>query len=139
MLSQTATALKLRSEDGRFIKDVDISLFINDLPNKKDTHCFSTLDVQRQHLPGSRNCRGHGSRHKASSFRSGMPLVPPTLWYGIPLYSRLSAGIRNPLPRFWNAPGICTARPAFPPFWLPEVQALYFPGICRHGHSNGQL
>lgn len=29
------TAVKLRSEDGRFIKDVDISLFINDLPNKK--------------------------------------------------------------------------------------------------------
>lgn len=40
-----ATALKLRSEDGRFIKDVDISLFINDLPNKKDTHCFSTEDA----------------------------------------------------------------------------------------------
>lgn len=39
------TALKLRSEDGRFIKDVDISLFINDLPNKKDTRCFSTLDA----------------------------------------------------------------------------------------------
>lgn len=39
------TALKLRSEDGRFIRDVDISLFINDLPNKKDTHCFSTLDA----------------------------------------------------------------------------------------------
>ena len=39
------TALKLRSEDGRFIKDVDISLFINDLPNKKDTHCFSTEDA----------------------------------------------------------------------------------------------
>lgn len=40
-----STALKLRSEDGRFIKDVDISLFINDLPNKKDTRCFSTLDA----------------------------------------------------------------------------------------------
>ena len=40
-----ATAVKLRSEDGRFIKDVDISMFINDLPNKKDTHCFSTLDA----------------------------------------------------------------------------------------------
>lgn len=39
------TAVKLRSEDGRFIKDVDISLFINDLPNKKDTHCFSTSDA----------------------------------------------------------------------------------------------
>lgn len=36
------TALKLRAEDGRCIKNVDISLFINDLPNKKDTHTFST-------------------------------------------------------------------------------------------------
>ena len=40
-----ATAVKLRSEDGRFIKNVDISMFINDLPNKKDTCCFSTLDA----------------------------------------------------------------------------------------------
>ena len=40
-----ATAVKLRSEDGRFIKDVDISMFINGLPNKKDTRCFSTLDA----------------------------------------------------------------------------------------------
>ena len=40
-----ATAVKLRSEDGRFIKDVDISMFINDLPNKKDTTCFSTEDA----------------------------------------------------------------------------------------------
>lgn len=39
------TAVKLRSEDGRFIKDVDISMFINDLPNGKDTRCFSTLDA----------------------------------------------------------------------------------------------
>lgn len=36
------TALKLRAEDGRCIKNVDISLFINDLPNKKDTRSFST-------------------------------------------------------------------------------------------------
>lgn len=39
------TALKLRAEDGRFIKDVDISMFINDLPNHKDTHRFSTEDA----------------------------------------------------------------------------------------------
>lgn len=39
------SAQKLRSEDGRFIKDVNISLFINDLPNKKDTLCFSTEDA----------------------------------------------------------------------------------------------
>ncbi len=39
------TALKLRAEDGRCIKNVDISLFINDLPNKKDTKKFSTPDA----------------------------------------------------------------------------------------------
>lgn len=39
------TALKLRAEDGRCIKNVDISMFINDLPNGIDTHDFSTLDA----------------------------------------------------------------------------------------------
>ncbi len=39
------TAWKLRAEDGRKIKDVDISLFINHLPNGKDTRKFSTLDA----------------------------------------------------------------------------------------------
>lgn len=38
-------AVKMRAEDGRFIKDVDISMFIDDLPNKKDTHSFSTKDA----------------------------------------------------------------------------------------------
>ncbi len=40
-----STALKLRAEDGRSIRQVDISLFIKDLPNKKDTSCFSTEDA----------------------------------------------------------------------------------------------
>ena len=31
------TSVKLRAEDGRSIRNVNISLFINDLPNKKDT------------------------------------------------------------------------------------------------------
>lgn len=39
------SAVKLRSEDGRIVKNVDISLFINDLPNGKDTTSFSTLDA----------------------------------------------------------------------------------------------
>lgn len=39
------TALKLCAEDGRCIKNVDISMFINDLPNGMDTHAFSTLDA----------------------------------------------------------------------------------------------
>ena len=39
------TAVKLRAEDGRKITGVDISLFINDLPNGSDTRRFSTLDA----------------------------------------------------------------------------------------------
>lgn len=39
------TAVKLRAEEGRFIRSMDISLFINDLPNKKDTKAFSTQDA----------------------------------------------------------------------------------------------
>ncbi|HIX59079.1 MAG TPA: ABC-ATPase domain-containing protein [Candidatus Blautia gallistercoris] len=39
------SALKLRAEDGRSIRHVDISMFINDLPNKKDTRDFSTPDA----------------------------------------------------------------------------------------------
>ncbi len=39
------TAVKLRAEDGRSINNVDISLFINDLPNRKDTRSFSTPDA----------------------------------------------------------------------------------------------
>ena len=40
-----STALKIRAEDGRHIQQVDISLFINDLPNQKDTRAFTSLDA----------------------------------------------------------------------------------------------
>lgn len=40
-----ATAMKIRAEDGRSIKNVDISMFINHLPNGKDTTSFSTEDA----------------------------------------------------------------------------------------------
>ena len=39
------TALKLRAEDGRKITNTDISLFINHLPNGKNTEKFCTLDA----------------------------------------------------------------------------------------------
>lgn len=39
------TAMKIRAEDGRSIKQVDISMFINNLPNKKDTLHFCTEDA----------------------------------------------------------------------------------------------
>lgn len=40
-----STAVKLRAEDGRSISNVDISPFINRLPNKKDTVHFTTEDA----------------------------------------------------------------------------------------------
>lgn len=39
------TAMKIRAEDGRSIRDVDISMFINHLPNGKDTKGFFTEDA----------------------------------------------------------------------------------------------
>ena len=39
------SAVKVRAEDGRSITDVDISLFIRDLPNGKNTELFSTEDA----------------------------------------------------------------------------------------------
>ena len=38
-------AVKIRSEDGRSIRRTDISMFINDLPNGKDTAAFTTEDA----------------------------------------------------------------------------------------------
>ncbi len=39
------SAMKIRAEDGRSIKQVDISMFINNLPNQKDTVHFCTEDA----------------------------------------------------------------------------------------------
>ncbi len=39
------TALKIRAEDGRSVQNLDLSLFIHNLPNGKDTKCFSTADA----------------------------------------------------------------------------------------------
>lgn len=39
------TALKIRAEDGRSIKRTDISMFVNNLPNNKDTRTFLTEDA----------------------------------------------------------------------------------------------
>lgn len=39
------TAVKIRAEDGRSVKQTDISMFIGTLPNGKDTKAFSTEDA----------------------------------------------------------------------------------------------
>ncbi len=38
-------AAKIRAEDGRSVHQEDISMFIQNLPTKKDTHCFVTEDA----------------------------------------------------------------------------------------------
>ncbi len=40
-----ATACKLRAEDGRMVRGVDISPFIDNLPDGRDTRAFSTFDA----------------------------------------------------------------------------------------------
>ena len=77
-----SSAQKLRSEDGRFIKDVDISLFINDLPNKKDTLCFSTEDASGSTSQAAGIVESMEPEVKSFSL-TRIPL-PPTLWSVIP-------------------------------------------------------
>ncbi len=81
-----STAQKLRSEDGRFVKDVDISLFINDLPNKKDTTCFFYGRCQRKYFPGSRN-RGGNRGGKQGVFCWMKIHLLLILWCATPLCS----------------------------------------------------
>ena len=76
------SAQKLRSEDGRFIKDVDISLFINDLPNKKTPSAFlQRMPAAALHrLPVSWKVWRQGVK---SFSLTRIPLLP-TLWFVIP-------------------------------------------------------
>lgn len=47
-----STAVKLRAEDGRAVSGVDISLFIRDLPDGRDTSRFSTVDASGSDFAG---------------------------------------------------------------------------------------
>ena len=40
-----SSSMKIRAEDGRSISQTDISMFINNLPNKMNTKCFSTQNA----------------------------------------------------------------------------------------------
>lgn len=45
LVATDETAMKLRAEDGRVVRAVDISPFINNLPDGRDTRSFSTEDA----------------------------------------------------------------------------------------------
>ena len=45
LVATVADAVKIRSEDGRAVRGVDISTFIDGLPMGRSTSCFSTDDA----------------------------------------------------------------------------------------------
>ena len=45
LVATVADAVKVRSEDGRAVRGVDISTFIDGLPLGRSTSCFSTDDA----------------------------------------------------------------------------------------------
>lgn len=110
-----ASALKLRSEDGRFIRNVDISLFINDLPNKKTLVVFlRKMPVEVPHRP---QVLWRESNPEAK-FSCWMKIPPrPILWCGTPSCRKSSPVKKNRSPRFWNAQKISMKKPGFPRFW----------------------
>lgn len=109
------TALKLRSEDGRFVKDADISLFINDLPNQK------TPAVFLRRMPAEvllRQPESWKAWNPEAAFSCWMKtLQPPISWYGMHSCRKSSKGKRNPSHHFWNVSEIFIGKQAFPRFW----------------------
>ena len=111
-----ANALKLRAEDGRAVSNLDLSLFIHDLPNGKDTHCFSTEDAS-------------GSTSQAAGVMEGIEAGTSCFLIDETLPQRTScAGCLYAACRQWRAgadhaiyrqsAGICMKKQEFPQFWL---------------------
>ena len=119
-----ATAVKLRSEDGRFIKDVDISMFINDLPNKKDTRCFSTLDASgsTSQAAGIAESMGAGSH----LFLLDEDTSATNFMVRDASCSRLSSVRKSRSLRFWSVQKIFIKKQGFLQFLLPEVPGHSF-------------
>ena len=119
-----ATAVKLRSEDGRFIKDVDVSMFINDLPNKKDTRCFSTLDASGS----TSQAAGIAESMEAGSHLFFLTKTPPQLtsWFVMLSCNRLSSVRKSRSLRFWNVQKIFIKKQGFLQFLLPVVPGHSF-------------
>lgn len=74
------TALKLRAEDGRSIRNVDISMFINDLPNKRIPDAFPQRMPAA--VPPRQPLSSRESKAEAGCFSLMRTLPPPISWYG---------------------------------------------------------
>lgn len=117
------TAQKLRSEDGRFIKNVDISMFINDLPNGRDTKDFSTADAS-------------GSTSQAAgiveAIEAGSRLLlldedtsATNFMVRDAFMQKVVSPDKEPITPFLSRARDLYEKAEFPPFWLREVQGHF--------------
>ncbi len=117
--------------DGRFIKDVDISLFINDLPNKKDTSCFFHRGCQRKYFPAAELWRNRG----------GKPCFPVDEDTSATIFMVRDAFMQRVISRekvahhsfLERGPWTCMRKQGFLLFWWPEAPRI-FP-YCGYGDS----
>lgn len=114
-----ATALKLRSEDGRSIKDVDISLFINDLPNQKNTHCFSTADASGSTSQAAGIIEGMEAGSKV--FLLDEDTSATNFMVRDTFMQEIISREKEPITPFLERHRSCIQLPEFLRFWLPEV------------------
>lgn len=130
-----ATAVKLRSEDGRFIKDVDISMFINDLPNKKDTRCFSTLDASGS----TSQAAGIVESMEAGSHLFFLTKTPPQLtsWFVMLSCNRLFSVRKSRSLRFWSVQKIFIKSRDFYNSCCRKFRGIL--SYCRYNYPDGQL
>lgn len=118
-----ATALKLRSEDGRSIKDVDISLFINDLPNQKNTHCFSTADASGSTSQAAGIIEGMEAGSKV--FLLDEDTSATNFMVRDTFMQEIISREKESTLHFSNGHRSCIQLPEFLRFWLPEVPVLF--------------
>ena len=129
------TAQKLRSEDGRFIKNVDISMFINDLPNGRDTKDFSTADAS-------------GSTSQAAgiveAIEAGSRLLlldedtsATNFMVRDAFMQKVVSPDKEPITPFLSRARDLYEKQEFPPFWLREVQGHF--SHCRHCDPDGSV
>lgn len=109
------TAVKLRAEEGRAIRNADISLFINDLPNKKNTSSFSTEDASGSTSQAAGVVEGIEAGTKL--FLIDEDTSATNFMVRDDFMQEVIREKKNPLPRFWNGPEICMKRPGFLRFW----------------------
>mgnify|MGYP000506087847 CR=1 FL=1 len=110
-----ATAVKLRSEDGRVVNNVDISLFINDLPNKRDTTTFSTLDASGS----TSQAAGTVENMEANSrlFLIDEDTSATNFMVRDTFMQQVISREKEPSLRFWSVPEISMRKPESPRSW----------------------